>query len=92
MGWRRIVTPFAIVGLNSITMYCLAQLFKGWIGNAMRCITRTVDQIAGWSDGLSWWLNAEQFAYAPVLDYSLRLFALWCVCFWMYRRNLYVRI
>jgi heparan-alpha-glucosaminide N-acetyltransferase len=92
MGCRRIVTPFAIVGLNSITMYCLAQLFKGWIGDSMRVVARTVDQIAGWSDGLSWWLNYDAFVYAPVLDYSLRLFAMWCVCLWMYRRGLYIRI
>ncbi len=92
MGCRRIVTPFAIVGLNSIAMYCMAQLFKGWIGDAMRVVTTTIDQIGGWSDGLSWWLDYEQFAYAPVLDYSLRLFAMWCVCVWMYRRSLYIRI
>ena len=91
-GCRRIVTPLAIVGLNSIAMYCMSQLFKGWIGGAMSVVARTVDQIGGWSDGLSWWLNADSFAYAPVLDYSLRLFAMWCVCLWMYRRSLYIRI
>ncbi|MDA1165342.1 MAG: DUF5009 domain-containing protein [Planctomycetota bacterium] len=92
MGCRRIVVPLAIVGLNSITMYCMAQLFKGWIGGAMHVVAKTVDQIAGWTDGLSWWLNADSFVYAPVLDYSLRLFAMWCVCLWMYRRGLYIRI
>lgn len=92
MGFRRITKPFAIVGLNSIVMYCMAQLFKGWIGEAMRTVARTVDQIAGWSEGASWWLNSDQFTYAPVLDYSLRLFALWCVCYWLYRRSLYIRI
>jgi heparan-alpha-glucosaminide N-acetyltransferase len=92
MGCRRIVTPFAIVGLNSIAMYCMAQLFKGWIGGAMRTVAETVDRIGGWSDGLGWWLSADTFAYAPVLDYSLRLFAMWCVCYWMYRRGLYIRI
>lgn len=92
MGCRRLFVPFAVVGLNSITMYCLSQLFKGWIGGAMRVVARTVDQIGGWTDGLSWWLNSEMFVYAPVLDYSLRLFAMWCVCYWMYRRNLYIRI
>lgn len=92
MGCRRITKPFAIVGLNSIVIYCMAQLFKGWIGEALRTLARTIDQMAGWSDGASWWLNYDQFAYAPVLDYSLRLLVLWSVCFWMYRRNLYVRI
>ena len=92
VGCRRIMTPFAIVGLNSIAMYCMAQLFKGWIGESLRTVARTVDQIGGWTDGLSWWLNADVFAYAPVLDYSLRLLAMWCVCCWMYRRSLYIRI
>jgi heparan-alpha-glucosaminide N-acetyltransferase len=92
MGCRRVVTPFAIVGLNSIAMYCMAQLFKGWLGDAMRVVAQTIDQIGGWPDGLSWWLNANAFVYAPVLDYSLRLLALWWVCCWMYRRGLYIRI
>ena len=92
MGYRRIVTPFAIVGLNSIAMYCMAQLFKGWISGAMRTVAETIDRMVGWSDGLGWLLSADTFAYAPVLDYSLRLFAMWCVCYWMYRRGLYIRI
>lgn len=92
MGCRRLTMPFAIVGLNSIAMYCMAQLFKGWIGGAMRTVAGTIDQMAGWADGLSWWLNYGAFAYAPVLDYSLRLLVLWCVCLWMYRRGIYLRI
>lgn len=91
-GHRTIVFPFAVVGLNSIAMYCMAQLFKGWIGGALRLVASTVDQLAGWTDGLSIWLDYDAFAYAPILDYSLRLFVMWSVCYWMYRKGIYVRI
>ena len=89
-GCRRLVFPLAVVGLNSIAMYCIAQLVKGWIGNSIRFSLNTIDTMAG-SD-LGHWLRADAFAYAPLLDASLKLFVMWYVCYWMYRKGVYVRI
>jgi heparan-alpha-glucosaminide N-acetyltransferase len=89
-GCRRLVFPLAVVGLNSIAMYCIAQLFKGWISNAIRFSLNTFDTMAG-SDLVSW-LRADAFAYAPLLDASLTLLVMWYACYWMYRKGVYIRI
>ncbi|MBI1315154.1 DUF1624 domain-containing protein [bacterium] len=89
-GCRRLVFPLAVVGLNSIAMYCIAQLFKGWIGNAIRFSLNTVDTMAG--SELGRWLQTDSFAYAPLLNASLALFVMWSVCYWMYRKGVYIRI
>ena len=89
-GCRRLVFPLAVVGLNSIAMYCIAQLFKGWIGNSIRFSLNTIDTMAG--TDLGYWLRADAFAYAPLLDASLKLFVMWYLCYWMYRKGVYIRI
>ncbi|MHC4875768.1 MAG: acyltransferase family protein [Planctomycetota bacterium] len=89
-GCRRLVFPFAVVGLNSIAMYCIAQLFKGWIGNAVKFSLGTLDTMVGTDIGQ--WLRPDVFAYAPILDASIKLFVMWYVCYWMYRKGVYIRI
>ena len=91
-GVRRLAFPLAVVGLNSIAMYCIAQLFKGWIGESLRLTTRTIDATGLFSLNLSSYFEASTFMWAPLLDYSLRLFVMWYMCFWMYRRGISIRI
>ena len=89
-GCTKIVFPLAVVGLNSIVMYCMSHLIKGWLGGAMNLITRTTDQLSG--TDLRYWLDYDRFAYAPILDYALRLLLMWMICLWLYRHRLFVRI
>ena len=87
-GFKKIVFPFAVVGINSIAMYCMAQLIKGWLGGATKIVFRTCDQMTG--TGIMDWFGSN--AYSPIVDYSLRLAILWWICYWMYRNRLFVRI
>ena len=91
-GYQKIVMPLAVVGINSIAMYCLSQLFRGWIGGAIKVVLTTIDQFAGWQAGLSFWLDPDRWAYAPILDNALRLAVLWGVCLWLYRSRLFIRL
>lgn len=91
-GWRTPAFPLAVVGLNSIAIYCIAQLFRGWIGDALRFVLRTMEQMAGWNTFLTRWLDSDAFAYAPIIDASARLAIMWLICLWMYRRSIYVRV
>src|SRR5262249_25062814 len=36
LGFRRWAWPFVVVGMNSIAIYCMAQLLKGWIAGRWR--------------------------------------------------------
>lgn len=91
-GFRRLAFPLAIVGLNSIAVYGIAQLFRGWLGDALKVVLKTVEQMTGASGTLLSWFDSDQFAFAPIVDSSARLLLIWLICLWMYRRNLYVRI
>jgi heparan-alpha-glucosaminide N-acetyltransferase len=99
-GWRRWAFPLIVVGMNSIAMYCMAQLIKGWIARsfhmhlgplALPSLTHIVKPVLGWMnvavDPL--WLFD---AFWPIVQSASALFVLWLICLWMYRRGIFLRI
>lgn len=76
-GWKRWAFPLVVVGMNSIAMYCMAQLLKP-------SISRTLETHLG----------QEVFggAHGPILEAAAVLLCLWLVCFWLYRRKVFLRI
>jgi predicted acyltransferase len=90
VGWRAWAFPFVVVGMNSIVMYCMAQLIKGWTEKTLRTHWPTVQ----WAGGLVQLSVAAVFAppYGPIVLSASALFVLWLVCLWMYRRGIFVRI
>jgi predicted acyltransferase len=99
-GWRRWAFPLIVVGMNSIAMYCMAQLMKGWIAHSLQIhlgpfalpsLTYIVKPVLGWIsvavDPL--WLNNT---FGPIVQSAAVLFVLWLICLWMYRRGVFLRI
>ena len=100
---RRWTFPFVVVGMNSIAMYVMAQLMKpftwknlnthfGWILDRLQ---------TAFSGPLEWLRGAlpsgfsERLfdgVYMPIFHQVAVLFALWVVCWWLYRQRLFVRI
>jgi predicted acyltransferase len=76
-GFKKWAFPFVVVGMNSIAMYCMAQLLKPWIGNSLQT-------------HLGKWAFPEP--YGLVWRSAAILFVLWLFCLWMYRRKLFLRI
>ena len=76
-GWRAWAFPFVVVGMNSIAMYCMAQLMTGWVKNTFKIH-----------------LGQEIFdgTYGPILASVSALAVLWLVCYWMWRKKVFVRI
>ena len=79
-GWRGWAFPFVVVGMNSIAIYCMANAgFKGFVTRSLHTH-----------------LGAGFFACAGVLDPILEsatvLLILWLICYWMYRRKIFLRI
>lgn len=89
-GWRRWAWPFAIVGMNSIAIYCMSQLMRGWTRSSLKTHFSTIDNWFGWDHGLRYLL--VDCAYAPLMERSAVLFVFWLICWWMYRQKLFVRI
>jgi heparan-alpha-glucosaminide N-acetyltransferase len=76
-GWRRWAFVFVVVGMNSIAMYCMAQLMKGWVRVRLKMHLNPA-----WFEG----------TYGPIISAAAVLLVLWLVCLWMYRRKLFLRI
>ena len=91
-GWRRWSFPLLVVGMNSIAMYCMAQLMKGWIRSSLQIhlgplalpslalFRPSVDPV---------WLNNT---FGPIVQSAAVLLMMWLICLWMYRRGLFLRI
>lgn len=77
-GFRKWSFPFIVFGMNSIFVYMLNGLFRGWLletGGVF--INPLVCFIGVW--------------IAP-LTHFVRLLVEWLVCFWLYRRKIFFKI
>jgi heparan-alpha-glucosaminide N-acetyltransferase len=77
VGFRRWAFPLIVVGMNSIAMYCMSQLMKPWVGGRLKVHLG------------QWWFEGT---YGPIVTTSAVLLVLWLICFWMYRRGIFLRI
>ena len=75
--WRRWAFPFVVVGMNSIVMYCMAQLMKPWLKRQL-----AIHISPNLFDGV----------YGPIVERVSVLFVLWLICLWLYRQRIFVRI
>jgi len=80
LGWRRVSFPARVVGMNSMAIYCLIYMIAGWLAkNLQTHLGKSV--FAAWGD-----------AYQPLLMNLAVGGCLWLICFWMYKRQLFLRI
>ena len=79
-GYKRWSFPLVVVGMNSIAAYCIAQLWRDFIGQSLRThLGSEVFRLFG-------------RAYAPLVHGALILMVMWLLLYWMYRRKLFLRI
>jgi heparan-alpha-glucosaminide N-acetyltransferase len=79
-GNRKLAFPLVVIGRNSIAAYCLAELFGSFIVQSLHIhLGRAPFEIFGQS-------------LEPLLFGMTVLLILWTVLFWMYRRNIFIRI
>jgi len=79
-GWRRWAFPLVVVGMNSIMMYCMANLTRGFFTDSLKThLGQQFFQILG--------APFEGMVRSIVL-----LVIWWLILFWMYRRRIFLRI
>jgi predicted acyltransferase len=79
-GWKRWAFPLIVVGMNSITMYCMAHLIGGFIARSIRIhFGQHVFEMVG-------------EVYTPMIERAAVLFILWCILLWLYRRKIFLRL
>jgi predicted acyltransferase len=79
-GYQRWAFPLIVIGMNSIAAYCIAHLFEGFIGKALKTNL----------GGNAFKIFGE--AYEPLLHGAAILLVLWLILFWMWRRKIFLRI
>ena len=98
LGYRRWAFPLVIVGMNSIAMYCMYQLWSGWVS---RTLKTHLDWVYHWlvtkTPSTSIWqidFGSQLFGgiYGPIVQSVAVLLVLWLFCLWMYRRRIFLRI
>ena len=78
--WRAWSFPLLVVGMNSIAIYCMGMLMKGWTA-------KTLQTHLG--QDLFKLLGPEN---APFVQATMVGLVFWLVCWWMYRRKIFLRI
>jgi predicted acyltransferase len=79
-GWRAWAFPLQVVGLNSIAMYCMDHLWDMSIRNSVPIfLGRNIYGLFGQT-------------LAPATEMLFLLIILWVICFWMYRRKVFLKI
>jgi predicted acyltransferase len=88
IGWRSWAFPFVVVGMNSIAMYCLSMLMRGFVRSSLNIHL-----------GIPSWNLVEQLhvpwlatIYGPMFQNAAILLVFWLICLWLYRRKIFLRI
>ena len=72
--------PLIVIGMNSIAAYCMAHLFEGFIGDAVkRHLPANTFTYFG-------------KPYQPLIFGACVFLVLWLILLWMYRRKIFLRI
>lgn len=80
LKWRWWTFPLIVVGMNSITMYVMAELTEHWFDRTLQI---------HFGSRVFEFLSAP---YQPLLHHVWVLFAMWLVCYWLYRQRIFIRI
>jgi predicted acyltransferase len=76
-GARRWAFPLVVVGMNSIAMYVMNQLGHAWVATTLKTH-----------------LGQDLFSgtYGPIVESLAVLVVLWLACYWLYRRQIFLRV
>ncbi|MCC6232737.1 MAG: DUF5009 domain-containing protein [Verrucomicrobiales bacterium] len=77
---KPVAFPLVVIGMNSITAYCIAHLWEGFVISSLKTHLGA---------GVFEFLGKE---YAPVLQGSAVLLVFWLILYWMHRNKVLVRI
>jgi predicted acyltransferase len=76
-GYRKWTFPLVVVGANSIFIYSLEQVLRGWLNRAVGVFTFQYE-----------WLGQ----FAPVAQSCTVLLVMYGMCLWLYRRKIFFKL
>jgi heparan-alpha-glucosaminide N-acetyltransferase len=75
--YRKWAFPAIVVGMNSIFIYSFSQVLRGWLNRGIGVFT-----------GNFWYLGD----LGAIPQNLVVLAAMWYLCYWLYKRNIYIKI
>jgi heparan-alpha-glucosaminide N-acetyltransferase len=76
-GYRKWTFPLVVVGANSIFIYSIDNVLRGWLDRAIGVFTFRFE-----------WLGQ----FAPVAQSCAVLLAMWYCCYWLYQRKIFFKL
>lgn len=76
-GYRKWTFPLIVIGSNSIFIYTLEQVLRGWLNRAVGAFTFQYRFLGD---------------YAPVAQACTLLLVMWYLCYWLYRRKIFFKL
>lgn len=96
---RRWAWPLVVVGMNSIVIYMLSQLTKGFTLSMLKThLTYPYARFVAWYGAQTGrTFSPELFGgasnpYTPMWESAAVLFCFWLVCAWLWKQKIFVRI
>ena len=75
--YRKAVYPLVVVGVNSIFVYSMHMVLDGWFDRAVGVFTAHYNFLG---------------AFSAVAQATTVFAAMWLICYWLYRRKLFIKI
>ena len=76
-GHRNWVFPLVVVGANSIFIYSVDIVLRGWLNRAVGVFTLNFEWIGD---------------FAPVAQACTVLLVMWYLCYWLYKRKVFLKL
>jgi predicted acyltransferase len=76
-GYKWMVFPLSVAGANTIFLYTLGEILRGWIDRSVAVFT-----------GRFWFLGP----FSPVGQSCVVLAVMWYSCYWLYKRKIFLRL
>lgn len=76
-GYRKWTFPLIVIGANSIFIYSLEEVLRGWLNRAVGVFTFRYQFLGD---------------YAPVAQACTVLLVMWYMCYWLYKRKIYFKL
>jgi len=100
IGWRGWTYPLQVFGTNSILVYFMGQLLRGWTADQLRIHlgSNIFRRVADWAQRMinyslvSFDAMLHPGDYSPIVQSLMVLLVFWLICWWLYRQKLFVRI
>ncbi len=95
LEWKRWAMPLVVLGVNSILLYLMSQLMRGWVEHQLDIHFGMRNLTPAWLERTLQIGHGESIFSGPFESVTRRTGAMivfWLICTWLYLQRTFVRI